>query len=163
MCLPLYFINTLAYKKNTEDRLTHLMCASHLPRSFHTDIWLNSFRCPSPLVRSLWPLDVLAVSSRCIPVTTGQLCSVLGVSSHRYVYVHVHVNVNEVVGFKSGQKKNTLLSRDVAKKLRLGDGFRLGRPDSGEPKPPTPTFQFLLEICPPYFGNIVKSKTFGKY
>ena len=35
--------------------------------------------------------------------------------------------------------------------------------DSGESKPPTPKFLFLLGFCPLYFGNIGKYKSFSKY
>ena len=36
-----------------------------------------------------------------------------------------------------------------------------GGADSGESKPPTPKFWFLLRFCPLWFGNIDKSKDFG--
>ena len=46
----------------------------------------------------------------------------------------------------------------VITKFWLGRG---GGADSGESKPPTTKFWFLLRFCPLWFGNIDKSKDFG--
>ena len=46
-----------------------------------------------------------------------------------------------------------------------GGGGRIltGETVSGESKPPTPKFRFLLGFRPLYFGNIENSKSFSNY
>ena len=56
-----------------------------------------------------------------------------------------------------GDDSERLMSRGVA------TNFWLGGTDSGESKPPTPKFRFILGFCPLYFVNIGKSKSFSKY
>ena len=44
-----------------------------------------------------------------------------------------------------------------------GGQIPTGGTDSGETKPPTPKFRFLLGFRPLYLGNIGKSENFDKY
>ena len=61
-----------------------------------------------------------------------------------------------------------IVCRGVATKFRLGVGggvgwrIPIGAKDLGESKRPTPKL-FLLGFRPLYFGNIAKSKYFGRY
>ena len=56
-------------------------------------------------------------------------------------------------------------TRGVATKFRPGegDGFRLRGADSGESKPATPKFRFLLGFRTLYLGNFGKSENFEMY
>ena len=71
-----------------------------------------------------------------------------------------------------GVKRNvgrTKLAGDVGKNQRrrhefsTGGRILTGGTVSGESKPPTPKFRFLLGFRPLYYGNIEKSKSFGNY
>ena len=56
--------------------------------------------------------------------------------------------------------------RGVVTNFQLGRGggrILTGETVSGESKPPTPKFRFLLGFRPLYFGNIENSKSFSNY
>ena len=57
------------------------------------------------------------------------------------------------------------LSMDAATNFRLGGGGGIlaGGTDSGELKPSTPKFRWLLGFRPLYLENIGKSKNFSRY
>ena len=52
--------------------------------------------------------------------------------------------------------------RGVATNFRLGGRNLTGGTDSGESKPPTPKFRFVLGSRPHYFRNIGKLKNFSE-
>ena len=63
----------------------------------------------------------------------------------------------------SGLSTGYAYSQGVVTNFRLeGTEPDWGGTDSGESKPPTPKFRFLLGFWPLYFGNIGKSKIFSK-